>query len=97
MYPMVDEESLQERVQGRWINWQNQATIFSFNIRKYAFNMVKYYFVKTLSNMSDINIMKKDSSYMFLITTKFKFLDVRNYLVRSLSFDGWCKANGCVV
>ena len=32
---------------------------------------------------------------MLLITPWFKFLNVRNYLAPSLSYDGWCKANGC--
>ena len=34
---------------------------------------------------------------MFLTTSMFKFLDVKNYLAPGLSYDGWCKANGCAV
>ena len=47
--------------------------------------------------MNDVTVTKKDNSYMFLMTPSFKFLDVRNYLAPGLSYDGWCKANGCKV
>ena len=57
--------------------------------------MIKCYFVKTISILSNIKVTKKDNSYMFLITLQFKFLDVRNYLAPSLSYDDCCKANGC--
>ena len=58
---------------------------------------MKYYFVKTISDLSDVKVAKKDNSYMFLITPWFKFLDVRNYLAPSLSYNGWCKGNGCLM
>ena len=32
---------------------------------------------------------------MFLITPKFKFLDVKNYIGRDLGYDAWCKSIGC--
>ena len=44
--------------------------------------------------MTDINIVKKDNMYVFLSTSRFKCLDVRNYLAPGLSYDGWYKANG---
>ena len=47
--------------------------------------------------MNDVTITKKDNSYMFLMTPRFKFLDVKNYLPPGLSYDGWCKANGCAI
>ena len=55
------------------------------------------HFVKTLSNMNDVTVAKKDNSYMFLTTPSFKFLDAKNYFVPELSYDGWCKANECEV
>ena len=73
-----------------------ERVIFGFNSGKCDFNLVKYYFVKTISDVSDVNVAKKDNSYMFLlITPRFKFLDVRNHLTPSLSYNGWSKANGC--
>ena len=47
--------------------------------------------------MNDVAVAKKDNSYMFLITPKFKFLDVKNYLAPGLSLDDWCRANKCQV
>ena len=43
----------------------------------------------------DVFAMKKESDYMFLTTPKFKFLDVKNYIVSGLSYDAWCKLVGC--
>ena len=32
---------------------------------------------------------------MFLTTSKFKFLDVKNYTGAALSYDAWCRSMGC--
>ena len=32
---------------------------------------------------------------MFLTTSKFKFLDIKNYIGLGLSYDAWCKSMGC--
>ena len=97
VYLMVDEDSLSLQVRYAWTPWINQVPIFSFNSRKYDLNMAKYYFVKTISNLSNIKATKTGNLYMFLITPQFKFLDVRNYLAPGLSYNGWCKAKGCSV
>ena len=80
-----------------WMDWMNQVSIFGFNSRKFDLNLVKEHFVKMLSNMSNFNALKKDNTYVSLVTLWFKFLDVRNYLAPGLSYDGWCKANGCTM
>ena len=54
--------------------------------------MVKYYYVKTIFDLSDVKVARRT---MFFITPPFEFLDVRNYLAPGLSYDGWCKANEC--
>ena len=41
--------------------------------------------------MNDVAVAKKDNYYMFLISPKFKFLDVKNYLAPGLSLDDWCR------
>ena len=61
MYLTEDVDSLLERVQSRWTTWVNQVPMFSFNSGKYDLKLVKYCFVKTISNMSNINVMKKDN------------------------------------
>ena len=65
----------------RWTQWIEQVPVVGFNSRKYDLNMIKESFVKTLSYINDVAVAKKDNSCMFLISPKFKFLDVKNYLV----------------
>ena len=57
--------------------------------------MIKEYFVGDLAGISDVNVAKKENSYMFLSTPKFRFLDIKNYLAPGLSYDAWCRAYGC--
>ena len=42
--------------------------------------------------MNDVAVAKKDNSYLFLMSPKFKFLNVKNYLGPGLSLDDWCRA-----
>ena len=95
MYPMVDEDSLPSQVRSAWSNWVSQVPVFGINSGKHNLNMIKYYFVKTISDLSDVKVAKKNNSCMFLITPQFKFLDVRNCLAPGLSYNSWCKAIGC--
>ena len=98
MYPMIDEESIPEGVRKQWEERCNQVPVLGFNSRKYDINMIKEYFVKHLTEQeAEISVAKKESSYMFLTTCKFKFLDLLSYLAPGLSFDGWCEANNCAV
>ena len=97
LYPMQDEESIPKSVRRRWGEWVAQVPVLGFNSGKYDINMIKEYFVRSLSDISDVTVAKKDNSYMFLTTPKLKFLDVRNYLAPGLSYAGWCKANGCAL
>ena len=94
---MVDKESLHERVQEMWARWVNQVPVFGFNSGKYDLNLVMKHSVKTLSNMNDVTVTKKDNSYMFLMTPSIQFLDLKNYLVPGLSYHSCCKVNGCRV
>ena len=57
--------------------------------------MIKEYFVENLTSLSDVNVAKKENSYMFLSTPNFKFLDIKNFLAPGLSYDAWCRAYGC--
>ena len=97
LYSMEDEESIPKSVRRRWGEWVAQVPVLGFNSGKYDINMIKEYFVRSLSDISDVTVAKKDNSYMFLTTPKLKFLDVRNYLALGLDYAGWCKANGCAL
>ena len=74
--------------------------MIGFNSGKYDVNMVKQYFVKETSyNKEDecgevVFAAKKENNYMFLSTSKFKFLHVKNYIGPGLSYDAWCKSMG---
>ena len=54
---------------------------------------MKKYFVKEISYNKDnkcnedVFAAKKENNYMFLTTSKFKFLDVKNYVGPGLSYD----------
>ena len=86
---------LPDKVKNQWDNWVNQVPVFGFNSGRYDINMIKEYFVGDLAGISDVNVAKKENSYMFLSTPKFKFLDIKNYLAPGLSYDAWCRAYGC--
>ena len=59
--------------------------------------MVKKCFVKKIvydkegECSEDKSVAKKENDYMFLTTSKFKFLDIKNYIGPGLSYDAWCK------
>ena len=77
-----------------YVNWVKQVPVFGFNSGRYDINMIKEYFVRDLAIISDVNVAKKENSYMFLSTPNFKFLDIKNYLAPGLSYDAWCRAYG---
>ena len=89
------EVHLPKKVKNLWETWVNQVPVFGFNSGRYDLNMIKEYFVKKLSGISDVNVAKKENSYMFLSTPKFKFLDIKNYLAPGLSYAAWCRAHDC--
>ena len=99
-YPS-DFQMLPGEVQKQWRQWVNQVPVIGFNSGKYDPNMVKAHFVKKISYKKedecneDVFAAKKENDYMFLTTSKFKFLGVKNYIGPGLSYDAWCKSMGC--
>ena len=99
-YPS-DFQMLRDEVQKQWRQWVNQVPLIGFNSGKYYLNMVKAYYVKKICYNKedecneDVFAVKKDNDYMFLTTSKFKILDVKNYIGPGLNFDAWCKSMGC--
>ena len=93
--PESDDDGGEKKENPIWRNWVNQVPVFGFNSGRYDINMIKEYFVKNLAIISDVNVAKKENSYMFLSTSNFKFLDIKNYLAPGLSYDAWCRAYGC--
>ena len=98
LYPQPesnDDDGKEKKENPIWRNWVNQVPVFGFNSGRYDLNMIKEYFVKNLAIISDVDVAKKENSYMFLSTPNFKFLDIKNYLAPGLSYDAWCRAYGC--
>ena len=96
LYPQPESDDGKEKKEDPiWRNWVNQVPVFGFNSGRYDINMIKEYFVKNLAIISDVNVAKKENSYMFFSTSNFKFLDIKNYLAPGLSYDAWCRAYGC--
>ena len=75
--------------------------VIGFNSGKCDLNMVKEYFVKKIAYNKDdkcnedVFAAKKENDYMFLTTSKFKFLDVKSYVGPGLSLDSCFKSMGC--
>ena len=99
LYPLPksndDRVSLSEKARNLWKTWVNQVPVFGFNSGRYDINMIKEYFVKNLAIISNVNVAKKENSYMFLSLPQFKFLDIKSYLAPGLSYAAWCRAYGC--
>ena len=94
-------QMLPGEVHKKWRQWVNQVPVVGFNSGKYDLNMVKEYFVKKISYNKedecneDVFAPKKEKVYLFLTTSRFKFLDVKNYIGPGLNFDAWCKSMSC--
>ena len=99
-YPS-DFQILPGEVKKQWKQWVTQVPVIGFNSGKYDLNLVKEYLVNKISYNKegkcneDVFVAKKENDYMFLTTSKFKFLDVKNYIGPGLSYDAWCKSMGC--
>ena len=99
-YPS-DFQVLPDDVKKQCKQWVNQVPVIGFNSGKYDLNIVKEYFVKEISYNKDdkcnedVFAAKKENDYMFLTTSRFKFLDIKNYIGPGLSYDAWCKSIGC--
>ena len=98
LYPLPkssdDRVCLPGKVRNLWETWVKQVPVFGFNSGRYDINMIKEYFVKDLAEISNVNVAKKENSYMFLSLLIFKFLDIKSYLAPGLSYDAWCRAYG---
>ena len=93
-YPS-DFVMLPKKVKENWKEWVNEVPVVGFNSGKYDMNMIKEYFVKRISFDEDVFAPKKDNGYMFITTSRFKFLDAKNYIGPGLSYDAWCRSMGC--
>lgn len=95
MYPRPqDFNMLLFKTRVAWNEWVNQVRVIGFNSGKYDINIIKRCFVNQIAKHKSerMTVAKKDNNYMFLTTSKFKFLDIKNFLAPGMSYDRWCKS-----
>ena len=98
MYPRPSDFSmLAKKVKARWAEWVSQVPVYGFNSGKYDLNLLKEHLVGAVSENEVVKVAKKDNSYMFLTSSKFKFLDMKNYIAPGQSLDVWCRSMDCAV
>ena len=68
-------------------DWLGQVAVVSFDKGKYDLNMIKQYFVKRIAENAKIKVAKKHNNYMFLTTSRFKFLDILNFLAPGMNYE----------
>ena len=92
-YP-PDFQMLPGEVKEQCRQWVNQVPVIGFNSGQYDLNMVKEYFLKQQISYNkddecneDLFAAKKENNYMFLTTSKFKSLHVKDYAGPGLSYD----------
>ena len=92
-----DFDKLPKKVQTSWGEWVSQVPVYGFNSGGYDLNLLKEHLVSTVSEDEVVKVAKKENSYMFLTSSKFKFLDMINYIAPEQSLDVWCKSMDCAV
>ncbi len=72
----------------------DQLIILGFNSQRYDINAIKNKFAKHLNlPKTQKYISKKNSAYSCIATTKFRFLDVCNFLAVGYNYDSFLKAH----
>ena len=70
LYPLPksndDRVHLPDNVQNLWKTWVKQVPVFGFNSGRYDINMIKEYFAKDIADISNVNVAKKENSYVSL-------------------------------
>ena len=67
--------------------------VLGFNSSKYDLNLIKKYFPKHLKLTTDCDyIVKKTNQYTTIATSKFKMLDIINYLAAGCNYSKFLKA-----
>ena len=68
-------------------------TLCGFNCGKYDLNLVKTYLFKWLKQKGyQPFVIKRDNSYLLLATSKFRFLDISNFIAAGHSYESYLRA-----
>ena len=98
-YPS-DLQTFSGKTKKQWEQWVNQVSVIDFNSGKYNLNIVNKYFAKEINfkNGHDCDegvLAAKESNYIFLTTSKFIFLIIKNYIRTGLNYDAWSNSTSC--
>lgn len=67
--------------------------VLGFNSGNFDLNVMREYFVEQLSDTTGkVRVAKNGNKIMFILTNKFRFLDIMNYLGPGTTYDKWIKA-----
>ena len=73
--------------------WCDQVPVLGFNSGRYDLNLIREHFAERLSDTTGkVRVAKNGNKIMFLLTQKFRFLDIINYLGPGTSYEKWTKA-----
>ena len=77
----------------RFEKYMNVLPVLGFNSSKYDLNLIKKYFPKYFNLATDCDyVVKKTNQYTAIATSKFKFLDILNYLAAGCNYSKFLKA-----
>ena len=76
--------------------WCDQVPVLGFNSGTYDLNLIKNYFAKRLTGVTNkVRVAKNGNKIMFLLTSGSRFLDIINYLGPGTSYEKWVKVYEC--
>lgn len=62
--------------------------VLGFNSGRHDLNLIKEHFVEQITDREDnIKVAKNANKIMFMVNSKFRFLDILNYLGPGTSYD----------
>ena len=83
------------RIQEKFNDYQAVLPVLGYNSSRYDLNLIKKLFPKHFDLVNDIKyVIKKTNQYTAIATSKFKFLDMSNYLAAGSSYSRFLAAYG---
>ena len=77
----------------RFEKYASVIPVLGFNSAKYDLNLIKKYFPKHMKLTTDCDyVVKKTNQYTTIVTSKFKFLDIINYLAAGCNYSKFLRA-----
>ena len=92
----ADADFIPEKSLAKIEEWCTQVPVLGFNAGRYDLNLIKEHFVEQIADRGEnIKAAKNANKIMFMVNSKFRFLDIINYLGVGTSYNKWVKVYGC--